>query len=294
MPTYWPALELSNQFVKEQKDRHANPDAYRGYRFPMEWWMKRTGGWQKGSINYIYAKAGVGKTSFLSTACVQNGIDDVPYVYFALEESVFTTAERIFANLGDINRTKFRDIQLDHSDFMNLYQAAGEFSNFDAYFCDEAWSDTEILSVLTAIDQERIANNQPPVEVIYLDYLQLMTMDASNGMADNVAKASKFLTRLAKGKVVTGKKCVIASVQLNDDGEPLWSRDPSRDGDLIGEMENIDDGFGEPQPDKRKLRIRKNRNGGPDACTMAFIGGRSLVGQLLGPVAAGKMKPPKP
>src|SRR4030042_926923 len=104
MPLVWEAKTLADGFVKDQKERHLNPDAYRGYKFPMDWWMDKTGGIQKGWLSFIYGKAGIGKTSVLTTAAVQFGKDGISFAYFAMEESVFTTAQRVFANLADINR----------------------------------------------------------------------------------------------------------------------------------------------------------------------------------------------
>lgn len=283
MPTVYTAKQLSDDFVQDQEKKHQDPDAFRGFRFPMPWFMDRTGGLQKGWISFVFGKAGIGKTSVLSTSAVQNGLDSVPFVYFALEESVFTVAQRIFANLGHISRVKFRDIKLDQTDFHNLYQAASQFSKFDAFFVDDAWNDDEITAVLNAPELAH-------VEMVYLDYLQLMTMLKARNQSDNAAQASKFLTRIAKGKLTGKEKAVFAAVQLNDDGEPLWSRDPSRDADLVVEIEAISDGFGGELPDKRKFRIRKFRHGEPDATTVAFMGPRSMIGQIA-PVS---MQPPMP
>jgi replicative DNA helicase len=294
MPQVWDARTLADSFVLDQKNRHQDPDKYRGYYFPMDWWMEKTGGIQKGWVAYIMGQAGIGKSSILSTAAVQNGKDGVPFVYFSLEESVWTTAQRIFANLAHINRIKFRDIKLDQTDFQNLYVAANEFGVFDAYFVDDAWTDTEITECLKWIDDERTKANLSPLEVVYADYLQLTMMSGASTQVDNVAQASKFFTRIAKGQVTPNRKASIVAVQLNADNEPLWSKDPNRDGDVNIEIAGIDDGFKEILPDKRKLRVRKNRHGDIGATTCAFIGSRSLIGQLQDPVAVGKMQPPKP
>jgi replicative DNA helicase len=260
----------------------------------MDWWMDITGGIQKGWITYIMGKAGIGKSSILSTAAVQNGKDGVPFVYFSLEESVFTTAQRIFSNLAHINRIKFRDIKLDQTDFQNLYVAANMFGTFDAYFVDDAWTDSEITSVLEKIDSIRASANLPPIEVVYADYLQLVQIDGAGTQSDNASKGSKFFTRIAKGKVTPGLKATIVAVQLNNDNEPLWSQDPNRDGDVNIEIAGIEDSFKEILPDKRKLRIRKNRHGDIGSTTCAFIGSRSLIGEMLDPVAVGKIQPPRP
>jgi replicative DNA helicase len=292
MPKVWEARTLADAFVADQEERHKNPDAYRGYRFPMDWWMDKTGGMQKGWLTYVFGKAGIGKSSVLTTSAVQNGQDGVPFVYFSLEESVWVTAQRVFANLSHIDRIRFRDVKLEATDFHNLKIACGEFGLFDAYFVDDAWDDEEITNTLEWIDSERTKNNLPPLEVVYLDYHQLMSIKGATTQTEHASKGSKFLVRIAKGKVTPGVKAVMAACQLNDAGEPLWSRDPSRDGDLIVEISGIDDGFKSILPDRRKLRITKFRHGDIASTDCQFIGARSKIGQAQDPIAVGKMKPP--
>jgi replicative DNA helicase len=260
---------LADEFVKDQQDRHADPEKYRGYRFPMPWFMQKTGGWGLGWMCYVYGRAGIGKTSVLSTAATQLGKDNVNFLYISLEETLFIVAQRIFSNLEDINRTKFRDITLTQTDWPNVYTAAQQMQKFGGYW---AWGLYNEASIIDAVKQVM-------PDVIIIDYLQLMNMPGKT-MTEQISAASKFLVRLAKGHNTGKKHCVIAAAQLNDDNNVLGSRDPDRDGDLILEIADIDDGNGGVLPDKKRFAIRKFRHGGLASTHIAFFGGRSMVGEI--------------
>jgi len=270
MSTIVDSKTLADGFVKDQQERHADPDKFRGFRFPMPWFMKQTGGWTPGWMCYVYGKAGIGKTSVLSTAATQFGRDGVSFLYISLEENLYTVAQRIFSNLEDINRTKFRDIALTQTDWPNVYAAAQQMQTFNGMW---AWG-------LYTEDTIADAVKQIMPDVVILDYLQLMLM-AGKTMTEQVSAGSKFLNRLAKGHYTKKRHCVIAAAQLNDENNVLGSRDPDRDGDLICEIANIDNGSGGILPDKKRFSIRKFRHGGIDSTTIAFIGGRSMVGELI-------------
>jgi replicative DNA helicase len=261
---------LTDEFILDQQDRQKNPDKYIGYRFPMPWFMKVTGGWQRGALSYVYGRAGIGKTSVLVTAAVQMGRDNVRFLYISLEESLHATMIRVMANMENINRLHFRDICLTPTDWANVYTVATQIRKFSGYWADGLFTEKEIVSAI----------NQTKPEVVFIDYLQLMTMPGKT-MTEQVAAASKALVRIASGKHTGGKRIsVIASAQMNDANQVLGSRDPDRDGDLCVAIEGIDDGNDGILTDKRRFTIRKNRNGTVDAKDIAFFGARSLVGEL--------------
>jgi replicative DNA helicase len=272
--TVYKSSTAAKTWVEETEDKHRDPERHRGFRFPSPWFMKVTGGFRPGWISYVYGKAGIGKTAFLTTSAVQNGIDKVPFLYLALEESVESSIERFVAHMSGISRIKFRDVTLDEKDWPKVYKVASEVGDFHAFFCDDAWSAPEIAAIVA---NEEIAQ----VKVVYLDYLQLMQMPNAITGTENVAKASKFLTQLAKGKAAKGcKYAVVAACQLNDDGNPLWSRDPDRDGDLIVEVKAEADTTGKPLPDRREIVIRKARFGAQDSSMFHFNGALSKMGEF--------------
>jgi replicative DNA helicase len=283
MTTVIDSKTLMDEFVQEQVSRHADPDAWRGYRFPVPWFMKQTGGWPREGLCYVYGKAGVGKSSVLMTAVAQIGKDQVRFLYFSLEEGLHACMQRLVSNLEPINRTHFRDICLEQAEWANLYQASGLGGGFQGWWSDSCFTEKEIGYVVQQVNPD----------VVFVDYLQLMTMPGKS-MTDQVAAGSKFLKRLSKGQYTNKRPItVISAVQANEQDNSLGSRDPERDGDLICEIRKIEDGNGGYIQGKREFRIRKMRNGTGDIQTdLAFFGGRSLIGELTTAPNVGKMKVP--
>jgi len=272
---------LANDTVKDTESRHNDPDAHRGYRFPIPWFMNKTGGWGRDWLCYVYGQAGIGKTSVLSTAAAQFGKDGIKFLYCAMEESLQLTGQRILSNLEAIDRTHFRDIKLTKTEWARVYTAASTLSKFNGYWTADAYTQKEYTELIDLIDPD----------VLIVDYLQLMDFPGQT-KTDQVVAAAKFLKLVQSGKVGKHKRkrTVIVSGQLNDEGKPLYSRDPDRDADLTVEIAGIDTGAGTIMPDKRKLKIRKFRHGGDLSSTdIAFFGARSLVGEFV--VSQGPTQP---
>jgi predicted ATP-dependent serine protease len=245
----------------------------------MPWFMKMTGGWGKGWMCYIYGRAGRGKTSVLTTAVTQFGRDNIPFLYISLEENLDLVTQRVFSCLENINRTHFRDICLTQTEWASVYSAANSFSKFSGYWAYGI--DTE-KAIIDAVQRTM-------ADIVIIDYLQLLDTPGKTER-ERLVYASKFLVRLSNGKFTNGRKItVIAAAQLNDDNQVLGSRDPDRDADLTVEIADIDSGNGVPLPDRKKFTIKKFRHGGVDSTQIAFLGARSLVGDLargnnIGPI----------
>lgn len=276
---------LADNLVKLQEQKHANPDAFKGYHFPMKWFMDITGGFGVGWMCFIYGKAGIGKSSVLTTAASRMGEMGKRFLYITLEETNELLAQRMFANIRDINRIKFRDIKLDKNrDWPKVYEAANEIKSWHGYYAYGLFEEKPIVSVIQAVDPD----------IVYVDYLQLMNFPGKS-QQEQTSKASKFLLRVSKGAYTKGKPVtVIAGAQLNDDNQVLYSRDPDRDGDLIIEIAGIDNGAGGILPGERELIIRKFRHGELGRTRAAFNGSRSLVGELYSQKHMGAVPPPPP
>ena len=261
---------VADAFVQDQQKKHQDPDAYRGYEFPLPWFMKHIGGWGREWVSFVCGRAGRGKSSVLTTAVTHLGIRGHKFLYISLEETLFTVTQRIFSNLQDIDRTRFRDITLQQADWTNVFTAAnqmGQFKGFWAYGLD---TDKEIIEAIQLV--------QP--EILVFDYLQLGQWPGQSQQQAN-AWGSKFMTRIAKG-AYTNKVpvSVICAAQLNDNNEILHSREPERDGDICIDIADIDDGAGGVLKDRKHLRIRKFRHGMLGGTDVAFYGHRSKIAEL--------------
>lgn len=270
--------QLSDDFYKRTKEQHKDPEAYRGFSFPSPWFMKFVGGFGRDWYTSIYGKAGIGKSSFLNTAVMEFGNKDIPFLYVSNEESLHTLAQKAVALLGDVDRTKFRDIRLLPTDWSDVDRARQRLAGFQGYWAYGLFEWSDLVKVIQRMN--------PLPQVILIDYLQLMTAKGLTKMVEIVARNSKNFQKLSKGEIIKNPDksghpiSVISAAQLNDSNECLHSRDPDRDSDLIIEVATIDNGANGIIPDQRKLIVRKAKYGSVGSTTMKFFGKRALLGDI--------------
>jgi hypothetical protein len=266
--------QLADQFFQQQKDAHNNPAGNRGLAFPVQWFMKMTGGIKPGWLSFVYGQAKAGKTSCMLSMARQNGHDKHKFIYFSLEEPNLLVASRLFAAEANISRIKFRDILLEDSDWSKLSNAADVIRGFCAYWVYGAFDLHTMVKIINDIDPDGI----------YIDHIQLM--DAIRQTRDEnktqiVSENSRALRRVANGDwpglKVHRTRCVTVAGQLNDEGKVLYSRDLDRDADLTFSIDRKPDGVGGWIPNKRVLAIRLFRHGDVGQTDIDFIGERSMI-----------------
>lgn len=269
------SLEFADAFFKEQVDAHNNPTSRKGFTFPIGWFMKATGGFKRGWFVALKGKAKAGKTSLMITAARQNGIENVKFAYLSMEESNIGLGSRIFAAVSGVSRIKFRDIGLQVNDWPAVQAARVSISNYPARWIYGGTSIPDVVKVI---------NDHDP-DVVYIDYLQLMSPQRkANSKTEEVSENSRALKLIANGSwptlLIKRERCIIVAVQLNDQGEPLWSRDINRDCDLSVQIEPVSDGQGGYLDDVRRLSIDYFRHGGLESQKVGFAGELSLVTEI--------------
>lgn len=283
---------LAHSTVDRLADQDKNPDNYRGYPFPSAWFMNHTGGWGRDWLCFLYGLPGSGKSGFMNTTVIELGRKNINFLYVSLEENLFIIGQKVIANIGGVNRTKFRDVKIEANDWPAIHNAVGQFETFSGNWGDDLYDWEDLYKSCQAYLPD----------VLLIDYIQLMSIKNAKGMTETVARISKLLQRLAHGKLLKNPDgsdhpvSVICAAQLNNEGNPLYSFDPDRDGDFIIQIDQIDDGAGGTITGQRKVTIRKAKYGVVDSVNMAFFGDRALFGDLYlpgtqnGPIP----NPPKP
>lgn len=265
---------FANNFITEQEEAHKNPASRRGYPFPLTRFMKTTGGVRKGWQVFILGMAKAGKTSFMITYAMTLGRIGASFCYFAMEEGTLALGNKVFAAEALISKTKFRDVNLEKGDWPLLVQARDRIAKYNAHWVYGADTVQTMTDVVNSFDPD----------IVFIDYLQLM-MPVRQLKSDNktqeVSENSRALRKLANGDwpglKVKRPRAVIVAAQLNDKGEILWSRDPDRDADLVVSIDPLDDGYGTPLPDQRRITIRRFRHGETDHFNVSFAGEHSLI-----------------
>ena len=247
-----------------------------------------TSGWQKSDLVIIAARPGMGKTAFVVSAMRNAAVDfNKPVAIFSLEMSSIQLVNRLISAEAELESDKIKKGNLEDYEWEQLIHKTAKLSEAPIFI-----DDTPALSILELRAKARKLVAQHKVELIIVDYLQLMSGDSSKtgGGAGNreqeIASISRSLKNIAKELNIP----IIALSQLSravevrgGDKRPQLSdlRESGsieQDADMViflyrpeyyginaDEEGNSVQGVGE-------VIIAKHRNGSLDTARLKFIG----------------------
>ncbi|MDH7444660.1 replicative DNA helicase [Aquimarina sp. 2201CG14-23] len=156
---------------------------------------KFTGGWQNSDLIIIAARPGMGKTSLILKTVVECGKNDRPIAFFSLEMS----AQQLSARTISINshfhlRQLIRDGFEKPEYFVTLRSKTEEMKKYPVYI-----DDTPALDISDLVAKARIWKRKHNIEIIVVDYLQLVTDHSKSGNREQeISSISRNLKKLAK------------------------------------------------------------------------------------------------
>ena len=247
-----------------------------------------TSGWQKSDLVIIAARPGMGKTALVLSALRNAAVEfGHPVAIFSLEMSAVQLVNRLISAEAELESDKIKKGNLEDYEWEQLVYKTSKLTEAPIFI-----DDTPALTILELRAKARRLVSQHQVELIIVDYLQLMTGDrsksspSSGNREQEIASISRALKNLAKELKVP----VIAISQLSravetrgGDKRPLLSdlRESGsieQDADMVlflyrpeyyglTEDENgiSTKGFGE-------INIAKHRNGSTGTVNLKFIG----------------------
>lgn len=246
---------------------------------------KLTGGWQKSDMIVIAARPGMGKTAFVLSMARNVAVDfKRPVAVFSLEMSGVQLVQRLIASETEINAEKLRKGQLKDYELTQLHNRVVTLSDAPIFI-----DDTPALSVFELRAKCRRLKSNHGIELIIIDYLQLMTAGESKGgnREQEISTISRSIKQIAKELDVP----VIALSQLSrsvetrgGDKRPMLSdlRESGaieQDADIVGfiyrpeyyGLTEFNDNERTPAQGLAELIIAKHRNGGLDNIRLRFI-----------------------
>ncbi|OQA91713.1 MAG: Replicative DNA helicase [Elusimicrobia bacterium ADurb.Bin231] len=172
-----------------------------------------TGGFRNGSLNIIAGRPGTGKTSLCLNIAENAAIQHKRKVLiFSLEMSKEELFNRFLCSQARISTEKVRNAYISKEDWPRLTTAAGKLSEVDIFM-----DDSSSLSVLEMKAKSRRLEAEKGLDLIIIDYLQLMP--GKTGRADirqqEIADISRSLKVMAKDL----KLPVVALSQLSREPE---------------------------------------------------------------------------
>ena len=157
-----------------------------------------TGGWQKTELTIIAARPGMGKTAFVVSAMRNAAVDhNTPVAIFSLEMSSTQLMMRMISAEVEIESKKLRKGILEPHEWQQLHTRLDKLSAAPVFI-----DDTPALSILELRAKCRRLKAQYNIQMVIIDYLQLMSGDDGSGVSGNreqeIATISRSLKNLSK------------------------------------------------------------------------------------------------
>ncbi|TAH19332.1 MAG: replicative DNA helicase [Cytophagales bacterium] len=272
--------------IKELESKKDHKDGLTGVPTGFSGLDRITSGWQRSDLVIVAARPAMGKTAF-SLSLLRNAAVDFgkSVAIFSLEMSTLQLVDRLISSEAEIESTKLKTGRMQDWEMEQLNARISKIRDAKIFI-----DDTPALSILELRAKARRLKAQNKIELIVIDYLQLMTGDTSKGSSGNreqeIASISRSLKQLAKELDVP----VIALSQLSravetrgGDKKPQLSdlRESGaieQDADMViflyrPEYYGItEDAEGNPTQGMGEIIISKHRNGSLGSVNLKFIG----------------------
>lgn len=157
---------------------------------------RKTSGWQNSDLIIVAARPAMGKTAFvLSMARNTAVINRRPVAIFSLEMSAVQIATRLLAAESQVSSDRIRKGQLDDNEKSRINNALNVLSEAPIFI-----DDTPALSVFELRTKCRRLKQKNNIELIVIDYMQLMTgsSDSAGTREQEISSISRSVKALAK------------------------------------------------------------------------------------------------
>jgi replicative DNA helicase len=233
-----------------------------------------TQGLQPGELIVLAARPSVGKTAFALNIARNAAVTArKPTVIFSLEMSKQALVQRLICSEARVDSYLLRTGQADAHAFQRIAQAMDTLTQADLWI-----DDTPALTIANLRARARRMKAQQGIELIVIDYLQLMHGGRQESRVQEVSDISSGLKAIAKELQVP----VLALSQLSRESERRENKRPQlsdlRDSGSIEQDADVvlflyREGMHNREIDRSNtdLLVAKNRNGPTDDLKLVFI-----------------------
>ena len=244
----------------------------------------KTSGFQKGDMVLIAARPSMGKTTFALNIAEHAALrEGKSVVVFSLEMSKEQLAYKLLCSEANVDMLKLRTGALDDKDWENIARETGPLSKAKIYI-----DDTAGVTVMEMRSKCRRLKLEYGIDLIVIDYLQLMSGSSNESRQQEVSEISRSIKALAKEM-----ECpVIALSQLSRAPEQRADHRPMlsdlRESGSIEQDADLDmflyrDEYYNKETEDTNIAeciIAKQRNGPVGTVKLAWLGQYSKFGNL--------------
>lgn len=230
-------------------------------------------GFQKSNLVILAARPGIGKTALaLNIAQHVAVVEKRPVGFFSLEMSKEELVDRLLVAQADIDAWRLKTGRLDDQDFTKLSDAMGMLAEAPLFI-----DDTPALTVLEMRTKARRLQVDTGVELLIVDYLQLVYGRRLENRVQEVSEISQGLKNLARELKIP----ILAISQLSRAVEQRGTKRPQladlresgaieQDADVVMFLWRED----EENTENINMDIAKHRNGPLGQIKLFFKGDR--------------------
>lgn len=169
------------------------------------------GGFKRSDLVIIGARPSVGKSSFALGMARNAAINQKANVaFFSLEMSAEQLAVRLLSGESGVDSTRLRLGQQTELEERRIIRATGELSEANIWF-----DDSPSLTVAELRAKARRLAGERGLDLILVDYLQLMQGEGSNNGRENRVQEISYISRMLKGLARELDLPVVALAQLS-------------------------------------------------------------------------------
>lgn len=236
----------------------------------------KTAGLQPSDLIIVAGRPSMGKSALaLGIAEYVGVMEKIPVAFFSLEMSKEQLVQRLLCTHAKVDAHKVRTGYLSPSDWPRLTAAAGKLSESPIFI-----DDTPAISVMELRAKARRLKSHHDIQLIILDYLQLMRGSASiENRQQEISEISRSLKSLARElnvPIITISQ-LSRAVERRDDHRPQLSdlRESGaieQDADVVVLI--LREEYYNPTPDNQgiaEIIIAKQRNGPVGTVRLSFI-----------------------
>ncbi len=283
------AHDLVLQAIKKIEELHNKKEEFSGVPSGFTQIDELTAGWQSTDLIIVAARPAMGKTAFTLSMARNIAVDSkIPVAFFSLEMSSIQLITRLISSETGISSDKLRTGKLTEADFERLTHKTQSLLEAPLYI-----DDTPSLSIFDLRAKARKLVSQHHVKIIFIDYLQLMTANASGKGVGNREQEISTISRNLKALAKELDLPIIALSQLSRNVESrLGHKRPQlsdlresgaieQDADIVTflyrpeyyKLDTWDDAEATSTANQAEFIVAKHRNGGLDNIRLQFING---------------------
>lgn len=284
--------DLLKEALAELEEKSKKTDGLTGIPTGFTALDRVTSGWQKSDLVILAARPGMGKTAFVVSALRNAAVDfNKAIAFFSLEMSAVQLVNRLISGEAEIDGPKLKSGKLDTFEFKQIHDKINRLSQAPIFI-----DDTAALSVFELRAKCRKLKAKHDIQLIVIDYLQLMSGDSSGNKAmgnreQEIAYISRSLKKIAKelNVPVIALSQLSRAVESRKDDKGGGGRRPQlsdlresgsieQDADMViflyrpeyYGLETTDSGL--PAKGVAEVIIAKHRNGSLENIPLKFIG----------------------